>query len=140
MKVQIDKSVIELANEFNLYFTSLNSVDVNQKIIVDRDEWRSLYASICAALAAQEPAQAVEPDPVAWIDANGDLWDYPSYGRQPTTPLYTHPAPAKPLSDEQIKEILKELNNMDFDNDEEDEWNVALITLVEAAHGIKETS
>ena len=37
---------IKLANEFNLYFTSSNDVDVPAKIQVSRDEWRELYKSI----------------------------------------------------------------------------------------------
>jgi hypothetical protein len=68
-----------------------------------------------AALAAQEPAQAVEPEPVAWrykyrSDFGGVHWCYEYVpGKQviESQALYTHPAPAKPLSDEQIDEIAQ---------------------------------
>jgi hypothetical protein len=50
--VELDKTIPphrllkSRADEFNRYFTSMNNVDVSQKVTVDRDEWRSLYASI----------------------------------------------------------------------------------------------
>ena len=136
MKVQIDKSVEVKANEFNRYFTSMNGVDVSQKITVDRDEWRSLYASIRTALAAsQEPAsQAVEPEPVAWMykemltnDRQSDAFtarEYVQLHRNPYhhrlsehTPLYTHPAPAQavePVANVNIT-TYKGYTNHDFE-------------------------
>lgn len=48
----MSKEAIKLATEFNRYFTSMNGVDVPERVSVPRDEWRALFE----ALAAQ-PAQ-----------------------------------------------------------------------------------
>lgn len=42
---------LKLAQEFNRYFTSSNSVDVSLRITVNRDEWRQLYQSLRQSLA-----------------------------------------------------------------------------------------
>ena len=49
--------VLKLAAEFDKRFTSMNGVDVPEKISVPRDEWRALHSAIKQARSApvQEP-------------------------------------------------------------------------------------
>lgn len=54
-----------LIEEFNRYFTSMNGVDVPQRVSVPRDEWRALHAAIKQTLAAQ-----TEPDIAYSIDSD----------------------------------------------------------------------
>jgi len=99
--VQIDKSVIERAidaiDKVSAY-GRWGSKDVEQA------ELQKSSQELRAALAAQEPAQAVEPEPVAWMSPGGDVsrskLRFKKLGFTNLIPLYTHPAPAKPLSDD----------------------------------------
>ena len=46
------RSAMKLATEFNRYFTSMNGVDVPERVSVPRDEWRALFEAL-----AEQPAQ-----------------------------------------------------------------------------------
>jgi hypothetical protein len=48
---------LKLAAEFDKRFTSMNGVDVPERVSVPRDEWRALHTAIQQALAA--PVQPV---------------------------------------------------------------------------------
>lgn len=54
------KEAMKLAAEFNRYFTSMNGVDVPERVSVPRDEWRALFAAL-----AEQPAP-VQQEPVTW--------------------------------------------------------------------------
>jgi len=54
------EDVVKLAAEFDKRFTSMNGVDVPERVSVPRDEWRALHTAIKQALAS--PAQS---EPVA---------------------------------------------------------------------------
>jgi hypothetical protein len=112
----------------------------------------SLCADIRAALAEKEPAQAVEPEPVAYQLRERDNYDLIDANELPfhqerieerggtITPLYTHPAPAKPLSDEQRGNLVMEhLGVGALMGDKMSIYDAFMlgITAGEAAHGIK---
>ena len=44
---------LDKAAEFDKRFTSMNGIDVPERVSVPRDEWRALHAAIMQALAAQ---------------------------------------------------------------------------------------
>jgi hypothetical protein len=54
---------LKLAAEFDKRFTSMNGVDVPERVSVPRDEWRALHEAIKQAIAA--PAVR---EPVAWAE------------------------------------------------------------------------
>ncbi len=90
---------------------------------------------------AQPERPAVQGEPVAWMDIDGDLYkELPSPNwNPPHTPLYTTPQPAaperKPLSMQERTSIVR-ANKSFHDKDEIDAYGI--IDDVEAAHGIKE--
>jgi hypothetical protein len=103
--VQIDKSVIERAiDAFDLF----NETAYGHFLVYSDDigAFNEVEHDLRAALAAQEPAQSVEPEPYAYEQgrSNGDgtySVVIEKYLRDPVKdwpvkPLYTHPAPAKP--------------------------------------------
>lgn len=55
-------------DEFNLYFTSANGVDVGERVTVKRDEWRKLYAKIQETFST--------PDAYRWrfLAGNDKTW------------------------------------------------------------------
>jgi hypothetical protein len=55
----MSKEAMKLAAEFNKRFTSMNGIDVPERVTVPRDEWRALFAAL-----AEQPAQQ---EPVAWV-------------------------------------------------------------------------
>ncbi len=89
-----------------------------------------------AKLYTSPPAQQ---EPVAWMDRYGELYKSVEQVLPTDTPLYTAPPQRKPLTDEQLQEIGKELGlkcrlggnpNIDFD----------YARAIEAAHNIKENT
>ena len=72
---------LKLAAEFDKRFTSMNGVDVPERVNVPRDEWRALHTAIKQALAAptvQEPVgwKLVPIEPTnEMIDAGNDVED-----------------------------------------------------------------
>jgi hypothetical protein len=51
--------VLKLAAEFDKRFTSMNGIDLPERVSVPRDEWRALHEAIRQALAAQqEPVES----------------------------------------------------------------------------------
>jgi hypothetical protein len=97
----------------------------------------------------KEPApaalQAVEPEPVAGM-LGTDQWVYFSKEnaindarvfKQEIVPLYTHPAPAKPLSE---SELFRLLHGVDGHSKRLPQGFLQFARAIEAAHGIKETS
>ena len=48
---------LELATELNKYFTSLNAVDVPDRVSIPRDEWRELFAAM-----TEKPVSAMSDD------------------------------------------------------------------------------
>lgn len=105
------------------------------------------------ALAAQEPAQAVEPvedyaESAYWrFDArhkgyaewkSAPMSERDAFKAEMRAAIYTHPAPAKPLSDEQIFNLDKHPHVM-FDAERLD-FARAVIAEFCKLSGIKETS
>jgi len=91
-------------------------------------------------------AEAEKQEPVAWmtIDSNGeedDIWYDNPEGKLLESwsckPLYTHPQPRKPLTDEQIDEIADTVANMPLVGIVND-FRTRFARAIEAAHGIKE--
>jgi hypothetical protein len=95
---------LKLAVEFDKRFTSMNGIDVPERVSVPRDEWRALHDAIKQALAADVQ------EPVAW---RYDLKQTGSFAGTSTeysriklkigenwTPLYTTPpaAPVQPVA------------------------------------------
>jgi len=90
-----------------------------------------------------EKQKQEQQEPVAWmmLNSSGDeisITESNLRHRQPafvqnlwknSTPLYTHPQQRKPLTDEQIWEIAKDL--------EAPSWR-QIVKTIEKAHGIKE--
>jgi len=138
----------------------------------------SLCADIRAALAAQEPmpafmaelvngdvaycsAQAVEPEPVANVNITTykgyTNHDFDYFGNLPNGcySLYTHPAPAKPLSARDV-ELIDGMIDVQLDHakrcdnipnrvmaEKQKGWDIERVELlrrIKASHGIKETS
>ncbi len=114
---------------------------------------KHITEAIVELRAALAELEAVEP--VAYIDAKGDYYDYPSHGKQPTRPLYLHPAPAKPPSARDV-ELIDGMIDVQLDHakrcdsipnkymaEKQKGWDmerVELLRRIKAAHGIKETS
>lgn len=42
----MSEKAMKLATELNRYFTSMNGVDVPERVSVPRDEWRALFAAL----------------------------------------------------------------------------------------------
>ena len=92
-------------------------------------------------------AEAEKQEPVAWmtIDSNGeedDIWYDNPEGKLlegwSCKPLYTHPQPRKPLTDEQKKSIARRaFKDICKDYPVQDRI-ILVINDIEAAHGIKE--
>ena len=98
------------------------------------------------ALYAQPQPKAEKQEPVAWmtIDSNGvedDIWYDNPEGKLlegwSCKPLYTHPQPRKPLTDEQIDEIADTVANMPLVGIVND-FRTRFARAIESAHGIKE--
>ena len=53
----MSKEVMKLVAEFDKRFTSMNGVDVPEKVSVPRDEWRALRDAIVQSLAQPSPVQ-----------------------------------------------------------------------------------
>jgi hypothetical protein len=53
----------QLADGFNRYFTSANSVDVGERVTVSRDEWRTLYAALARTHQPEAAPQVVREWP-----------------------------------------------------------------------------
>ena len=94
-----------------------------------------------------QPTKAEKQEPVAWmtIDSNGeedDIWYDNPEGKLlegwSCKPLYTHPQPRKPLTDEQKKSIARRaFKDICKDYPVQDRI-ILVINDIEAAHGIKE--
>jgi hypothetical protein len=85
---------LKLAAEFDKRFTSMNGVDVPERVSVPRDEWRALHGAIKQALA--QPAPTVQP--VAEARFDGTLHWLEPYGiglHRFQGPLYTTPPAAQ---------------------------------------------
>jgi len=172
MKVQIDKSVIERMNMLLQWIseTPHQRGSINGMAAQVSDEIR-------AALAAQEPAQAVEPEPdnmeewerLAWAlcaeehgeeacteliweggaipEPWGDRWlKYEGEAKRliALVAKHTHPAPAKPLSDEHCDAICDALDAWSAQVAPHDlgllQNKIAARPIIRDALGIKETS
>lgn len=59
------QETLKLALEFNKRFTSMNGVDVPERVSVPRDEWRALLAALSEALA--QPAVPLTDEKIAEI-------------------------------------------------------------------------
>jgi hypothetical protein len=133
---------LKLAAEFDKRFTSMNGIDVPERVSVPRDEWRALHDAIKQALAAP-----TVQEPVAWrvkwpAIGGGHKWimvDKPLMEKEGfvNEALYTTP-PAKPapapLTDEQIEQIYKEQTGSFIDDSP---WALMdFVRAIEAAHGI----
>jgi hypothetical protein len=107
----------------------------NRGWVKDRDDYVS-----------QAIANAEQDEPVAWRGYNWghspDDWVYRDFdnpildgnGNNVGQPLYTHPQPRKPLTDEQISDLWCKTSNTDFVTADTHVFARA----IEAAHGIKE--
>jgi len=94
-----------------------------------------------------QPTKAEKQEPVAWmtIDSNGeedDIWYDNPEGKLlegwSCKPLYTHPQPRKPLTNEQKKSIARRaFKDICKDYPVQDRI-ILVINDIEAAHGIKE--
>jgi hypothetical protein len=84
---------LKLAAEFDKRFTSMNGVDVPERVSVPRDEWRALKQAIKQALAA----------PTVKHLCTAAMFDeafLAKSGLDPNTKLYTTPPlPIKPIVD-----------------------------------------
>ena len=77
-------AALKLAAEFDKRFTSMNGIDVPERVSVPRDEWRALNAAIKQALAAQPaPSQYGSPELQALVVARAIEKDRAA---QPTVP------------------------------------------------------
>jgi len=81
-----------------------------------------------AITAIKQALEQPEPEPVAWLDADGDLYKkLPSDDwHPPHTPLYTSPPKRGPLTDEWIERFW-----LDYPTP------IKFARAIEAAHGIK---
>jgi hypothetical protein len=94
---------LKMAAEFDKRFTSMNSIDVPEKVSVPRDEWRALHAAI-KALA--QPVQSAERGEPVWIQPDHlqkaqkapFLCRVEPHKRDDFVPLYTTP-PAAPVQE-----------------------------------------
>jgi|GEM_PF-2264847 len=103
------------------------------------------------ALAKQE-----QGEPVAWMSED-EYIVYTSkqvdgYFQHDHIPLYTHPQPRNPLTDEQIQDVVTDavrantLSWLGYKKDDADEYTIPVLSqsdyqfarAIEAAHGIKE--
>ena len=96
-------------------------------------------------------SQAVEQEPVGYrykvtTDRGDTVWTFDPFAFTPvleTQRLYTRPAPAKPLSDEQFNDLVMEhLGPHALTGGKMSVYDAFLLAVraTEAAHGIKETS
>jgi hypothetical protein len=97
---------------------------------VDEQTIKKIKQSITAL---EEVLAQPEQEPVAWMDADGNVSDNNDHKCFPI-PLYTiTPPQRKPLTDEQIQQIvLTAHGNQD--------WTLVFARAIEAAHGIKENT
>ena len=89
------------------------------------------------AIDALEAALAQpEPEPVAWMDSDGDVYPMPETEgwRPPHTLLYTHPPQRQPLTDEELVDIV---GNCAADSGGWFRYH-AFARAIERAHGIGE--
>lgn len=77
-----------------------------------------------------------EPEPVAWMDREGDLYKMPEIEgwAPPHTMLYTHPPQSKPLTKEALDKIIGEVIGWNSAYGPEESFARA----IERAHGIGE--
>jgi len=90
---------------------------------------------------AEAEAEAEKQEPVAWMSED-ECIVYTSkqvdgYFQHDHIPLYAHPQPRKPLTDEQIDEIADTVSNMPLVGTVND-FRTRFARAIEAAHGIKE--
>jgi hypothetical protein len=100
---------LKLAAEFDKRFTSMNGVDVPERVSVPRDEWRALNAAIKQALAA--PVQ-----PVAWVTGfHAGRCVIKTINPAAILPvgvaLYTTPPAVQPEQDEDLYDLAVKTDN-----------------------------
>jgi len=82
-----------------------------------------------------QPTKAEKQEPVGWIDSKGNMLCVKI--NESCKPLYTHPQPRKPLTDEQIDEIADTVANMPLVGIVHD-FRTRFARAIETAHNIKE--
>ncbi len=80
----MSKEAMKLATEFNRYFTSMNGVDVPERVLVSRDEWRELLAALAEQPA---PSQYGSPELQAMIVARAMEKNAAAQPAQPQEPV-----------------------------------------------------
>jgi len=88
--------------------------------------------SIRAITTLREALAQPQQEPVAWLDPwtqNNVTTDYDAYGKH-GIPLYTSPPARKPLTDEEIRAIVRKV-------DEEEGHIIHFARAIEAKHNIK---
>ena len=106
------------------------ALDALEVATTPRSEDRQTVLKAQAALrkALAQP----EPEPVAWMDRDGDIYPMPETEgwRPPHKLLYTHPPQRKPLTDEEILKAWKPYEGNAFTTKYE------FARAIERAHGI----
>jgi hypothetical protein len=85
---------LKLAAEFDKRFTSMNGVDVPERVSVPRDEWRALHTAIKQPLAAptvQEPIYQMQMMDGKWIDQAKQSYEYNKAHGHTVRIVYTTP-------------------------------------------------
>ena len=98
--ILIDEATVKLAAEFNRHFTSMNGVDVPERVSVPREEWRELFAALAEqelALASVESASVTYKEVADAMNAlyMGDSKQVQIAKEMENKKLYTSPQPAQ---------------------------------------------
>ena len=140
---------LKLAAEFDKRFTSMNGVDVPERVSVPRDEWRALYAAIKQALAAQpapvqqEPIYQMQMMDGKWIDQAKQSYEYNKAHGHTVRIVYTTPPAAQPAPVQEPvefgmygKKMMFKIGvqqfALDYEPDTQDEFNFMREMLIRA--------
>ena len=141
MKVTVDRAVIEQALEAMEYADACLKRQLTTKTKHEYAQDLLLDSGTALRTALEQPEQ--EQEPVAWMLKSGHGTQFKEQltdelraltwkGKPMWTPLYTAPPQRKPLTEEQIADVVNS-----FDGN--DDWNLHdFAKAIEAAHRIKE--
>ena len=106
----------------------------------DREAVRALRQAIEQAEKQDVEQSSTESketfdQPVAWMSSHDVGFKRSEFGDTPTVPLYTTPPQRKPLTGEQIGDLLLPFPAYESEWDAEDFYR--FVKAIEAAHGIK---
>lgn len=113
------------------------ALDALTKIHPANMSWETGDVWMNAVQILREALAQPEPEPVAWMDRDGEVYKMPEIEgwAPPHTLLYTAPPQCKPLTEEETYSVLR---NIDPETKRLPPGLKALVQEIEAAHGIGE--